>query len=107
MKATDKPDVLFKAISKIENKYRKTAIKKWADKDKVELVMAKVHKSYKPLIATEAVRTGNGLSYKDLLAAMSMYYRTVINGDEDIEEDEEDNEESKEVLLVATTDIDW
>ena len=36
---------------------------------------------------------------------MSMYYRTVINGDEDIEEDEEDNEESKEVLLAAMTEM--
>ena len=50
MKENNKPDVLFKAISKIENKYRKTAIKKWVDKDKMEIVMAKAHKSYKPMV---------------------------------------------------------
>lgn len=96
MKTTNSPTLLFKALSWFNNKYQES-FEKWENKDYIRLVMKRAPKIYKLVIASEASRKGEKLTYKDVKRAMNMLYRTQ-NIDDDGEEDEE---EEAEIGLAA------
>ena len=92
MKKDEDPEVLFEAISALENKYN-TAVYRIPDEEKIATILEKAPAEYTSLLTSEQRAKGNALTMEDLLSAMNQLYRTMHSN--------VDSSNTKEVTLAG------